>query len=406
MKIVQINAIVGRQSTGVIVRDLHNLCCKSNMDSYVIAGYDRENILADDHTYQVNCAFGKKIHALVNRLSGKQAYWSFQTTKEILLLFDKIRPDIVHLHNLHNNYLYLNGLLTYLARKNIATVITMHDCWYFTGGCTHFTRANCMRWKHKCGQCPQMNSINTWVIDASEKVLSDREKYLSDINKLYMVGVSNWMTSQASQSVIKDAHYLTIHNGVDMEMFKYRSSKVREKLDIKNEDFVVLAPAIKWYNPNNRQLLIELTRGLEGKCKIVFFGCAKIDESLPSNIVQVGYIRNPFELAELYSASDVFVNCTHEDSLPFANMEPQACGTPVVTFDNTGATETVDGVCGFAVQTDSVDLMIEKILEIKSKGRAFYSESCVSWVEKEFNKERNYSKYIDLYKDITNGGEM
>lgn len=406
MRIVQINAIVGRQSTGVIVRDLHNLCRVNNLDSYVIAGYDRENNLADDYTYQVNSAFGKKIHAFVNRVFGKQAYWSFPTTKDVILLLDKIKPDIVHLHNLHNNYLYLNGLLAYLARNNIATVITMHDCWYFTGGCTHFTRANCMRWKQKCGHCPQKKSINTWFIDASERVLADRKKFLSGISKLYMVGVSNWMTAQASKSVIEGAHYLTIHNGVDTEIFKYRSSNVREKFDIKKNDFVVLAPAIKWYNANNRQLLIELTRGLEGKCRIVFFGCAQKEESLSANVVQVGYIRNPIELAELYSASDVFVNCTHEDSLPFANMEPQACGTPVVTFDNTGATETVDGVCGFAVQTDSVDLMIEKILEIKSRGRAFYSESCVSWVEKEFNKERNYSKYIDLYKDITNGGEM
>ncbi len=51
--------------------------------------------------------------------------------------------------------------------------------------------------------------------------------------------------------------------------------------------------------------------------------------------------NNVQELAEIYTAADVFFNPTYEDNYPTVNLEAEACGTPVVTYCTGGAPETV-----------------------------------------------------------------
>ena len=52
------------------------------------------------------------------------------------------------------------------------------------------------------------------------------------------------------------------------------------------------------------------------------------------------------QLAAIYTAADVFFNPTLEDNYPTVNLEAEACGTPVVTYDVGGCRETV--VCSFS----------------------------------------------------------
>ena len=50
---------------------------------------------------------------------------------------------------------------------------------------------------------------------------------------------------------------------------------------------------------------------------------------------------NPRQLAALYTAADIFFNPTREDNYPTVNLEAEACGTPVITYDTGGCRETV-----------------------------------------------------------------
>ena len=47
------------------------------------------------------------------------------------------------------------------------------------------------------------------------------------------------------------------------------------------------------------------------------------------------------ELAEIYTAADVFLNLTYEDNYPTVNLESQACGTPCITYRTGGSVESV-----------------------------------------------------------------
>ncbi len=151
MRILQVNAIYGSKSTGTIVKDIDLLLQSKGHESYVAFQKSTE---VPTNGYKIGNKLDYKIHALLTRLLGKQGYFSIASTKKFLKYIDKIKPDIVHLHNLHSNYINLNMLLKYLEYKNIHTVITLHDCWFFTGNCSHYQVAKCDKFKDSCGDCP------------------------------------------------------------------------------------------------------------------------------------------------------------------------------------------------------------------------------------------------------------
>ena len=121
--------------------------------------------------YIIGGTLGKKIHAVLSRLGGKQAYFSSFATKKLIKHIENVKPDIVHLHNLHSNFVNLNMLLKYLGKKDISTVITLHDCWFYTGKCCHYLEDNCEKWKAICGNCPALKKHNnSWFFDRSKKM--------------------------------------------------------------------------------------------------------------------------------------------------------------------------------------------------------------------------------------------
>lgn len=128
MKVLQINAVYGQGSTGTIVHDIENLCEKSGIECYVASPDPK--VQEAKRGYVIGNILDHKLHAFLSRIHGKQAYYSHIPTRNLLHWIDFINPDIVHLHNLHSNFIHLNMLLQYLSKRDIKTIITLHDCWF------------------------------------------------------------------------------------------------------------------------------------------------------------------------------------------------------------------------------------------------------------------------------------
>lgn len=60
-----------------------------------------------------------------------------------------------------------------------------------------------------------------------------------------------------------------------------------------------------------------------------------------SKLICIERTESQKELAAIYTASDLFLNPTYEDNYPTVNLEAQACGTPIITYDAGGASETL-----------------------------------------------------------------
>jgi len=116
-----------------------------------------------------------------------------------------------------------------------------------------------------------------------------------------------------------------------------------------------------------------------------------VERQLPKNIIAIRRTQNQKELAEIYTAADVFVNPTREDNFPTVNMETIACGTPVITFDTGGSPETLDEHCGCVVEKDNVDAIIQKIGMLDNR-----QKSCRERAE-EFDEQRRFLEITALY---------
>jgi glycosyltransferase involved in cell wall biosynthesis len=398
MNVLHINALYGTGSTGLIVKDISETITPFGYESFFAYQRTIENV---KNGYQIGNALDWKLHSVLCRVLGKQGYYSFSSTKKLLKHITEIKPDIVHLHNLHSNYIHLNLLLDFLGKNDIATVITMHDCWYFTGKCFHYVDANCNNFISGCKNCPKKQAPPRSIFfDQAEKVLKDRQKYLSAIPKLKIVGCSDWICNEAKKGILRNLDITRIYNGVDTDIFKtYDAQHLKEKYNLKGK-FIILGMANKWLLPSNKLVLDKVSEILDDNTKLILLGCTeeqiKLIQKQNNNIIAIGFISDRKELALHYNLADVFVNVTHADTLPTVNMESICCGTPVITYDSCGSPELVADGCGIVIKENDVDGIINALCSIKENNNF----NCAQIGRDLYNKNNCYKKYIDIYKSI------
>ncbi len=400
MKVLQINAVYGYKSTGIIVKDIDKTLQINGHESYI--AYQKCST-RPNNGYKIGNIIDCKTHGLLTRIIGKQAYFSILSTKRLLQYIDIIKPDIIHLHNLHSNYINLNMLLKYLEYENIKTIITLHDCWFFTGKCFHYSVIGCKKWQKHCENCPKLkDDVPSWLLDQTAVVFHDKEKYLSAIYDLVIVGVSDWISNEAAKSFLKGKRIITIHNGVDLDIFKPTESDIKMKLGVENK-FVILGTANKWLDKINKNTFHYVTNQLAEDEVMLLIGCSKEQMGkLPDRVIGIEYINSREELAQIYSTADVYVNVTWEDSLPTVNIESLCCGTPVITFDSGGSPEIINQDTGIVVEQGDYKSLFNAIREVKLKGKEYYKLRCIEHGVKNFNKNDRYLDYIQLYQYIVN----
>lgn len=403
MKVVQINAVCGTGSTGGICSEISDFLFLHGVENYIFFGFGNNK---RTNAKKFNTKLDIKIHALLSRITGLQSYFSVNATRSMLKLLDKINPDVVHLHNLHSNYINLPMILKYLAEKDIATVITLHDCWFFTGRCTHYTEDECYKWKIKCNRCKRLKKdIPSWLFDRSSKMWTDKNKLFNAIPRLAIIGVSDWITNQAKQSFLKNALiFKRIYNWIDLDTFNPKESNIKRKYNIMEDKFTILSVSAGW-NRNSVKFkdAIKLSELIDDDMQMVLVGSGMDKESLPNKIIVIDYVDSKDELAQIYSAADVYVHLSREDTFGKVVVEAMACGTPAVVYDSTALPELIGEFCGFVVDCGNVDEIYKKILKIVERGKASYSGCCVDFVRKQFDKKKLLTETLELYADITEG---
>lgn len=401
MKIVQINAIYGEKSTGSIVRELDQLIQQENMESWVVY---RNSTVQIQNGIRVGNKLDWVCHAIRTRVDGKQGYGSWRATRRLLSELDRITPDVLHLHNVHSNFLNLRLVMQYAKRRSIAVILTLHDCWFFTGKCYHFADIDCEKWKSGCGHCPKRKvDIPSMMWDSSAKVFSERVR-LFDYDKLYVVGCSKWVTSLAAQSpVFSTAKCQTIYNGVDTELFCPKNVCGNRATDT----LTIVTMANKWFESGNKAVRESLLQNLLVSDRLMIIGCTEVQQqeyTKDDRVNTIGYVRNRKELAALYAQGDVFLNLTHIDTLPTVNMEALSCGTPVITYDAGGSGELVrQGETGYVVKPDDVEGVLDALEQIRNG--AISREICRVYAESHFDEKQNFYEYLHLYQEIAGQSE-
>lgn len=394
MRIVQING-GAKGSTGKIMLGIaevaraqgHEVLCASpitstNRDAGANCGYYR---IGTYNSRRVNVAFA--------RITGYNGCFAWVETYKLLKKIDEFQPDIIHLHNLHDSYINLPMLFSYIKKHDIPVVWTLHDCWAFTGQCPHFTVVKCDKWKAGCYGCPQYKEYPASLYDNTKKMWQLKKKWFSGVKNMTIVTPSEWLAGLAKESYLKEYPIRVINNGIDLDVFKPTKSDFREKYGISPSECVILGVSFGWNYKKGLDCFVKLRNELNEQYRIVLVGTdSSIDKQLPSGIVSIHRTQNQKELAEVYSAADVFFNPTREEVLGLVNLESLACGTPVVTFNTGGSPECIDEYSGIIVEEgDDIKTVFEK----KTYANIM-EENCIKRAQ-QFKESEVYLKYLNIY---------
>ena len=390
MNIVQINSVCNIGSTGKICTSVSTLLNKHNICNKIFYSTRQSNY---PNGIKISSDIYIKFQALFSRIFGNYGFNSYYATKKIMRLLDDLKPDIVHLHNIHSHNCNIGKLLEYLRDNRIKTFWTFHDCWAFTGYCTHFIMSKCDKWKSECHNCPQYKNFS-WFFDRSKYLFNEKKKKSRGLD-LTILTPSQWLANLVKQSFFKKYPIRVINNGIDLSVFKPTESRFREMYNLISKK-IVLGVASIWGIGKGLDVFIELAKRLPDDYRIVLVGTDdNVDKCLSSNIISIHRTQNQKELAEIYTAADVFANPTREDTFPTVNMESLACGTPVVTFRTGGSPEILDETCGSVVDCDDVDALEIEIRRICEED-PYSVKACLARAKK-FDMNERFKEYVDLY---------
>lgn len=401
MKILQINSVCGKGSTGRIVLDIHRALLENGHESYV--AYGRKPSIGCSEAIKIGTDFDVYMHVLKTRLFDLHGFGSKKATARFLRRVEEIDPDIIHLHNIHGYYINIELLFKYLKEKQKPVVWTLHDCWAFTGHCTYFDFVGCDRWKTGCYHCPQKRRYPaSWILDRSRKNWQDKKRLFTGIRNMILVTPSKWLADLVKQSFLKEYPVEVIPNGIDINLFKPTPSDFRKKYGLEGK-FIILGVANVWEERKGLNYFLELSRMLRDDEVIVLVGLNKKQiKTLPNSIVGIPKTNSPVELAKIYSAADIFVNPTLEENYPTVNLEAQACGSYVITFDSGGCRETIlqEYVTGEVVER-MIDLRSMRILidRIREKIQSNLQARTIVDTEK-LDFHRTSEAYLSLYKRV------
>ncbi len=396
MKVFQINSTCGFGSTGRIAVDILKELEK-NGDEGIIA-YGRNSAPENVNSYRIGSDLQVKIHGVLSRITDRQGFYGTSATKKLIEKIKDYNPDIIHLHNIHGYYLNIAILLNFLKEYNKPIVWTLHDCWAFTGHCAHFSCEKCDKWRTECYSCPLKKEYPTsLVMDNSRKNFIDKKKYITALKDLNIVTPSHWLAGVTRESFMGKYPVTVIYNGVDLDDFKPSESDFRKNNHLEDKQIIV-GVANVWTEKKGLTDFYSLNEKLNDNQVIVLVGLSDSQiATLPKGIIGIKRTSSIKELAEIYSTADVFVNPSKEETMGLTTAEALACGTHAVVYDETAVPEVVDSNCGIVVKAGDVDALYNAINNVN-----FPKESCMERA-KDFERNKQYGKYYELYKNILNG---
>lgn len=390
--ILQINTVINTTSIGRIAEEIGQLVISKGWRSLI--AYGRRPRQSQSELIRVGTNWDNLLHGLATRFFDRHGLASRQATRELVKQIELIKPDLIHLHNIHGYYLNYPLLFEYLSRINIPVVWTLHDCWAVTGHCSYFSFINCNRWKQQCYDCPQKRSYpSCFLFDCSKENYIKKRNAFTLPENLTIVCVSDWLQGVMKESYLSKYPILRIYNGIDLDLFT-PGEKRSKKLKI-----TLLGIANVWDSRKGLTDFFHLRELLpKDNYDIVLVGLSKSQlRHLPEGIKGISRTENIQRLVDLYRDATIFVNLTKEDCFPTTNLEALACGIPVITYKTGGSIEAVDSETGIIVDQGDLNGIIDAIRELSQRDQVRLSRDCRQRAINYYNKKKRFQEYFDLY---------
>lgn len=398
MKILQINSTVNYGSTGSIAENIGQFVIDNNGQS--IIAYGRYGDKSKSDVIKIGTKLDQAFHLIHTRIFDTHGFHSNDATLSLISVIEKINPDLIHLHNIHGYYLNVQILFDFLKKFGKPIVWTLHDCWAYTGHCSHYVRAKCEKWKEQCYECPLQHLYpESKILDNSKSNYLIKKEVFNGVKDLTITTVSKWLESQVKMSFLKEYPIHTVYNGIDTSVFKPNNQKqLKEKLGYDDKK-IVLGVANEWSKGKGLEVFREIGLLMDQKTVIILIGLNKNQIiSLPSNIIGICRTNNVSELVDYYAMADVFVTPSIAETFGMVVAEALSCGTPCIVNNSTALPELIDESVGLVVSGEANEYA-EAIKTILNKGKESFSYP-IAQRAKLFDIDLQLRNYYQLYQEL------
>ena len=151
-----------------------------------------------------------------------------------------------------------------------------------------------------------------------------------------------------------------------------------------------------WSLRKGLDTMLRLAEDLPDEYLVVVVG---EDGDSTAKLKYIKRTTNQMELAQVYTAADVFVNPTLEDNFPTVNLEALACGTPIVTYETGGSPESVTEYTGSVVAQKDYEALLNSVKMVCENGKNHYQAACLEDAKK-YDMLARFNDYVDLYEKV------
>jgi glycosyltransferase involved in cell wall biosynthesis len=356
--LLQINVAANWGSTGKIAEQIGVMAQEHGWDSYI--AYGRYMNPSRNKLIKIGSMFDVYEHYFENRFFDNEGRASRRATAKFLKEVDKINPDVVHLHNIHDHYLNFPMLFQYLAKKNIPVVWTQHDFWAMTGHCT-FNLKSCEKWTEHCGNCPM---TRTFSLDRSNKGFIEKRNSFTSVPTMTIVSVSEWLATQVKKSFLKNYPVQVIKNGIDTNVFHPTHATCLETYGLSNTTYVIAVASV-WSEAKGFTDFIAIRKVLDENIKIVLVGLSDHQMSeLPNGIVGIPRTQSQLELAQLYSAAKALVSLSGSETFGLTVAEALSCGTKIIV-SNASCLPEIYADTAYYIDPDDTNVNLDELISKK-----------------------------------------
>lgn len=403
MRVAHINVVSGL-STGRVATDICEVL--EELGHRALLCYGRGFPPQGVPSLRVGSGADVLLHAAGARLFDRAGFFSRGATRRLVRQLALFKPDIVHLHNLHGYYLDVRTLFAWLREAGVPVVWTLHDSWAYTGHCAYYAMAKCDRWRAGCGRCPQRRAYpaSLWLDQSARNWQEKRRAFLS-LPDLTLATPSLWLGAEVRHSFLGKRPVRVIPNGVDLERFRpcdepdlIADVVKRYGLGALDGKRMLLSVASTWEERKGLKDLLALSGLLREDLAIVMVGLSeRACAALPEGMLGIPRTNSIRELRALYTAADVCLSLSHEETQGMTLLEALACGTQVLCYDATALPETVTPEVGLTVPEGDLQRAANACAALCDRPRS--PQACRARAQ-QYEKRAQFARYVGLYEEL------
>ncbi|MEG2675288.1 MAG: glycosyltransferase [Muribaculaceae bacterium] len=405
MKVLQVNCVFQKGSTGKIVNDIHTCLVSNGFESIVC--YGRGNIISEKSIYKFCSETESKIHSLLFRIGVILPYGGLPfATSRLLSIIKRENPDVVHLQCINGSCVNIYRLLKHLGTHHIKTIVTHHAEFFYTGSCGH--SFDCIQFTHLkgCSNCQNSKeATRCYTINRTNEAWCKMQKAFAHFNKSNLIfsAVSPWVKERSALSEIVNK-FPCVLNGIETSIFHRIKDNTSILKQIPNCMAKIVLHVSASFDPANRNhikgswYVVEIAKRMPDTTFIIVASHNNLINNLPNNIHIWGPASSQNELASLYSLANVTLIASKRETFSMICAESLCCGTPIIGF-KAGGPETI-AIPKYSEFVEYGNIENLYIAIIKMINCNIEKEWLASTAQKKYDKEVMTKGFIKLYNDI------